>query len=198
MGKKVLVLLLIGFLLLMAAALLVFFAFKPPADGYPTIEYVPYTDPGVVWISRVYSPEHQGIDISTDQVIDLIAPSDGTFLKEMYFHAGVPRWQVNAEVRRGGYAVELLLEPGDRVTEAEAQVQYDMLIPDGTRVKAGDLLGQRIIAPGQPYSILHLALRENSTGTFVCPLDHLSEGAAADLLMLFQRDNPQVEFCVGE
>jgi hypothetical protein len=198
MGKKGLVLLLVGFLVLIAAALVIFFTFQPTSDVYPNIDYVPYTDPGEVWISRAYSPEHQGIDISTGQVIDLIAPSDGTFLKEMYYHAGVPRWQVNAEIRKGGYAVELLLEPGDSVTETEAQVQYDMLIADGTKVKAGDLLGKRIIAPGQPYSILHLALRENSTGTFVCPLGHLSGQAEADLLMLFQRDNPVAEFCVGE
>jgi hypothetical protein len=200
MNKKmlVLVLVLLAFLLLIVAAVVVFLVIRSMPSALPRIETLPYTDPEQVWISRAYSSEHQGVDISTDQVIDLIAPSDGTFLKEMYFHAGVPRWQVNAEVRMGGYAVELLLEPGNSVTEAEAQEQYNMLISNGARVKAGDLLGQRFIAPGQPYSILHLAVRENSTGTFFCPLGYISEQAGADLLELFYRDYPGGTLCSEE
>jgi len=165
----------------------------------PRIDNLPYTDPEQVWISRAYEAGHQGIDISADQVIDIVSPGEGTFLKSMYYHAGVPRWQVNAEIRQGGYAVELLLEPGNSVSEAEAQIQYEMLIPNGTEVKAGDLLGQRYIAYGQPYSILHMAVRQNSNGTFFCPLGSMAEQAVSDLLELFHRDHPGEEICtLGE
>ena len=199
MGKRMGWLLLAGILLLVTAALAGCSIVATDTPDSPWIDALPYSDPQQVWISRPYEAGHQGIDISTDQVIDLISPGEGTFLKEMYYHAGVPRWQVNAEIRQGGYAIELLLEPGDSVSEAEAQRQYDLLIPDGTRVKAGDLLGQRIIATGQPYSILHLAVRENSTGTFFCPMEYMAEGAGADLLTLFQRDYPGEEICtLGE
>ena len=200
MTKKVLVSLLVLFaiLLLIASAVLVFLFIRSTPSALPRIESLPYTDPEQVWVSRPYESGHQGIDISTDQVIDLISPGDGIFHKDMYYHAGVPRWQVNTEIRQGGYAIEMLLEPGNSVSQAEAQIQYDMLIPNGTRVKAGDLLGQRYIASGQPYAILHLAVRENSSGTFFCPLGYISEQAGTDLLALFHRDYPGGTLCSVE
>ena len=123
MGKRMVVLVLAGILLLTAALAGCSIVDTDTPDS-PWIDALPYSDPQQVWVSRPYEAGHQGIDISTDQVIDLISPGEGTFLKEMYYHAGVPRWQVNAEIRQGGYAIELLLEPGDRVSEAEAQSQY--------------------------------------------------------------------------
>ncbi len=199
MTKRVLASVVGVILILLAVSLAGCVLLNADTPDSPSIDTLPYTDPDLVWISRPYEAGHQGIDISTAQVIDLVSPGEGTFLKEMYYHAGVPRWQVNAEIRQGGYAVELLLEPGDSVSEADAQIQYDLLIPNGTQVKAGDLLGQRIIATGQPYSILHLAVRKNSSGEFFCPVDYMAEQAVTDLLALFHRDRPGEEICtLGE
>ena len=81
------------------------------------------------FITIGYTDVHRGVDFSAHQTIDVVAPCDGVFHKDMYFHAGVPRWQVNAEIRLGRYAVELLFESGDSVSEAQAQ-DYDAIVLD--------------------------------------------------------------------
>ncbi|MCJ7813078.1 hypothetical protein MUP95_07165 [bacterium] len=120
----------------------------PETPTIPELTSTPYLNADDVWISMRYTPEHQGIDFSATKNIPVRAPGLGTFYKHLYFHPGVPRWQVNTEIYIGNYSIDLLFEPGDSVTKVQAQTQYDMLIADGTPVNAGDSLGMLYVAPG--------------------------------------------------
>ncbi len=167
-------------------------------DSPPSITSLPINTADPVSITIGYTSVHPGVDFSAHQNIAVVAPCDGVFHKDMYFHAGVPRWQVNAEIRLGKYAVELLFESGDSVTEAQAQTQYDMLLEDGTPVQAGDLLGSLYLAPGQPRAYLHLAVRWSPTGEFFCPLSYLSPQVKADMLELYFESFPGGQLCYDQ
>jgi hypothetical protein len=169
---------------------------EPPAsDPVPELASTPYGTADDVWISARYSPEHQGIDFSARKEIAVKAPGSGVFYKNLYFHPGVPRWQVNAEIRVGKYAIDCLFEPGDSVTEAQARTQFDMLVSDGTEVNAGDLLGRLTVAPGQEHSMFHLGVRLSTTGQAECPMPYCTPEVRAALLALYRRDQPGGQIC---
>jgi hypothetical protein len=156
---------------------------------------LPYETAGDVWISARYTAEHQGIDFSARKDIPIRAAGAGIFHKKMYYHAGVPRWQVNAEIGVGKYAIDCLFEPGDSVSQAQASSQFDMLVADGTPVKAGDVLGTLLFAPGNRYSMFHLGVRLTTTGQAECPMPYCTASVRTALLELYRRDNPGGQIC---
>ena len=136
----------------------------PEIPLLPNLTSKPYINADDVWISARYKPDHQGIDFSAKKNITVSAPGQGTFNKHLYFHSGVPRWQVNTEIYIGKYSIDLLFEPGDSVIKEEAQLQYDMLIADGIPVKVGDSLGTLYRAPSQKYTMLYFGVHHVVTG----------------------------------
>jgi hypothetical protein len=167
----------------------------PATPTVPELTSTPYRAAEDVWISARYTPEHQGIDFSAPKDIPISAPGSGVFYKQKYFHPGVPRWQVNAEIRVGKYAIECLFESGDSVTEAQADTQFARLIADGTTVKAGDPLGTLFLAPGQEHSMFHFGVRLTTTGQAECPMPYCSPEVSAALLDLYRRDHPGGQIC---
>ena len=161
----------------------------------PELTSTPYINAADVWVSMRYKPEHQGIDFSTLKNIPIRAPGKGTFYKHMYYHPGVPRWQVNTEIYIGKYSIDLLFEPGDFVTQEEAQLQYDMLIADGTPVMAGDSLGMLYRVPGQKYGMLHFGVHHVVTGQAECLTTFCSPEVLTAILNLFHRDYPGEQIC---
>jgi hypothetical protein len=83
------------------------------------------------------------------------------------------------------------------VTEAEGRRQFDLLIPNG-EVKAGDVLGTLIIAPGNEYSIFHWGVRNHKTGQTYCPLLYATQPVRDALLALIQRDLPGTKICFDQ
>jgi len=167
----------------------------PETPTIPELTSTPYLNADDVWISMRYTPEHQGIDFSATKNIPIRAPGSGTFNKHMYYHAAVPRWQVNTEIYIGKYSIDLLFEPGDSVTKVQAQTQYDMLIADGTPVNAGDSLGMLYVAPGQPYAMLHFGVHHVVTGLAECLTIYCSPEVRTAILDLFHRDHPGEQIC---
>ncbi len=167
----------------------------PEIPTIPELTSTPYYNADDVWISMRYTPEHQGIDFSAQKNIPVRAPGQGTFYKHLYYHAGVPRWQVNTEIYIGNYSIDLLFEPGDSVTKVQAQTQYDMLIADGTSVSAGDSLGMLYVAPGQPYAMLHFGVHHTITGLAECLTIYCSPEVLTAILDLFHRDHPGEQIC---
>lgn len=158
---------------------------------------MPYEAADDVWISARYTPEHQGIDLSARKDIPIRAMGRGVFRKKMYYHPGVPRWQVNADIIVGDYAIACLFESGDSVTEAQAVTQFDLLATDGMPVSAGDLLGTLYLAPGQEHSMFHFGVYKTTTttGQAECPMPYCSPEVRAALLDLYRRDNPGGQIC---
>jgi hypothetical protein len=157
----------------------------------------PYKAADDVWISARYTPEHQGIDFSARKEVPVRAMGRGVFKKKMYYHPGVPRWQVNADIIVGDYAIACLFEPGDSVTEAQADTQFARLIADGTPVKSGDLLGMLYLAPGQEHNMFHFGVYKTTTttGQAECPMPYCSPEVRGALLDLYRRDNPGGQIC---
>jgi hypothetical protein len=172
---------------------------SPSVSSIPELASTPYQAAGDVWVSARFSPEHQGIDFSARKDVPIRAAGAGVFHKNMYYHPGVPRWQVNAEISvgKGEYAIDCLFEPGNSVTEAQARSQFDMLVADGTTVKAGDRLGTLTLAPGNNQTTLHLGVRLTTTnpGTAYCPMPYCTASVRAALLNLYRRDNPGGQIC---
>jgi hypothetical protein len=167
----------------------------PDSPEIPELTSLPYEAAGDVWVSARYSAEHPGIDFSARKDIAIRAPGTGIFHKSKYYHPGVPRWQVNAEIAVGKYAIDCLFESGDRVTEAQADTQFARLIGDGTAVKAGEPLGTLFLAPGQEHSMFHLGVRLTTTGQAECPMPYCSQEVRDALLALYRRDNPGGQIC---
>ncbi len=170
---------------------------SPPEATIPEISFTPYLDAADVRFYVPYKADHPGIDVTATGEIVIRAPCSGDFVKELYYHAGVPRWQVNAMILVGDYSVELLFEPGDAVTEAEGRAQFDMIIPDGP-VQAGDTLGRLYLAPGNPHSIFHLGVRQTITGETSCPLSFSTPDVQQALLALMNRDIPGRKICYDQ
>jgi len=170
---------------------------SPTSPTVPELASVPYEVANDVWISARFVPEHQGIDFSARKDIPIRAAGSGIFHKNMYYHPGVPRWQVNAEIGVGKYAIDCLFEPGSSVTEGQARSQFDMLVADGTAVRAGDRLGTLYLAPGNNQTTLHLGVRLTTTnpGTAFCPMLYCTPQVRAALLDLYRRDNPGGQIC---
>ena len=125
-------------------------------------------------------------------------PAPGGFEKKLYYHAGVPRWQVNATIYSGDSAIDCLFEPGEDVTEAQGRQQLDMLIPDGP-VRAGDILGRLYFVPGSRMAILHLGVRVSTAGGDAeCPLLFATPEVRASLVALFTRDLPGRRICFDQ
>ncbi len=167
----------------------------PDAPLIPVLETTPYITPADVWVSARYTTTHPGVDVSARKDIPTRAMGDGIFHKQMYYHEGVPRWQVNAEITVGKYGIDYLFESGNSVTEAQAKTQFDMLIADGTPVKAGDLLGNLYLAPGQDHSYLHFGVRYAITGQAECLMPYCTPEVRTALLELYRRDNPGGQIC---
>jgi len=136
-------------------------------------------------------------DSTARKEITIRAPGSGRFVKELYYHSGVPRWQVNCQIFVGDYAIECLFEPGNQVPEAEARRQFDLLIPN-REVKAGDVLGALIIAPGNEYSIFHWGVCNTKTGLTECPLLYATPLVRDALLAIIQRDLPGTQICFDQ
>jgi hypothetical protein len=167
-------------------------------DAKPSLAATPYEDAGDVSFYVPYKPGHQGFDFSASHDIVIRAPSSGRFEKKLYYHAGVPRWQVNATIYSGDAAVDCLFEPGEQVTEQQGRQQFDMLIPDG-QVKAGDVLGRLLFVPGSRMAIFHLGVRESTSGGEAqCPLTYATPEVRESLLALFGRDLPGQQICFGQ
>ncbi|HEX9935268.1 MAG TPA: hypothetical protein VGB38_08735 [bacterium] len=170
---------------------------EPETPAVPEIASVPYVAAGDVWVEARYSPQHFGIDFSALKAVPILAPGAGVFHKSMYYYEAIPRWQINAEIRVGDWAIDCLFEPGNYVTEEEGQTQFDMLVADGTKVKAGDPLGTLIFAEGAFKNYFHLGVRLTTTspGTPYCPMPYCTEAVRAALLELYRRDHPGGQIC---
>ena len=163
----------------------------------PELAALPYENSADVRFYTPYRSDHPGFDITARKEIIIRAPGSGRFVKELYYHSGVPRWQVNCQIFVGDYAIECLFEPGNQVPEAEARRQFDLLIPNG-EVKAGDVLGALIIAPGNEYSIFHWGVRNTKTGLTECPLLYATPLVRDALLAIIQRDLPGTQICFDQ
>ena len=172
-------------------------ALSVSATARPDLAALPYKHASDVKFYVPYRSDHPGLDITARKEIVISAPASGRFVKKLYYHAGVPRWQVNSQIFIGDYAIECLFEPGDFVTKATAQRQFDLLIPD-REVKAGDVLGTLIIAPGMKFSIFHWGVRNCKTGLTECPLLYATPQVREALLALLHRDLPGKKICFDQ
>jgi hypothetical protein len=170
----------------------------PSPAGTPSLAATPYVDAGDVEFYRPFEPDHRGFDFSTRRDIVIRAPSDGRFEKKLYYHPGVPRWQVNATIYTGDSAIDCLFEPGEDVTEQQGRQQFEMLIPDGP-VKAGDVLGRLFFVPGSRMAIFHLGVRVSTRGGEAeCPLIYATPEVREALIALFRRDLPGQRICFDQ
>lgn len=167
------------------------------AIPFPQLAALPYENSADIRFYTPYRADHPGLDITARKEIVIRAPGPGRFVKELYYHPGVPRWQVNCQIFIGEYAIECLFEPGNQVPETEARRQFDLLIPNG-EVKAGDVLGRLIIAPGNDYSIFHWGVRNTRTGLTECPLLYATPQVRDALVSLIQRDLPGMHICFDQ
>jgi hypothetical protein len=172
-------------------------ALSVSAAARPDLAALPYKHAADVRFYTPYRSDHPGLDITARKEIVISAPASGRFVKELYYHTGVPRWQVNCQIFIGDYAIECLFEPGDFVTKETAQRQFDLLIPD-REVKAGDVLGTLIIAPGMEFSIFHWGVRNHKTGLTECPLLYATQTVRDALLALLHRDLPGKKICFDQ
>lgn len=167
------------------------------ATPLPVLAATPYNNTADVRFYTPYRSDHPGFDITARKEIAIRAPGSGSFRKKLYYHAGVPRWQVNCDIFVGDYTIECLFESGDRVTQETAHRQFDLLIAEG-EVKAGDVLGTLIIAPGNERSYFHWGVRNTKTGLTECPLLYATPQVRAALLALLQRDLPGKKICFDQ
>jgi hypothetical protein len=172
-------------------------ALSVTAVPLPQLAALPYENPADIRFYTPYRVDHPGLDITARKEIVIRAPGTGRFVKELYYHPGVPRWQVNCQIFIGEYAIECLFEPGNQVPETEARRQLGLLIPNG-EVKAGDVLGTLIIAPGNEYSIFHWGVRNTRTGLTECPLLYATPQVRDALVLLIQRDLPGTHICFDQ
>jgi hypothetical protein len=167
------------------------------ATPLPELAALPYENPADIRFYTPYRVDHPGLDITARKEITIHAPGSGRFEKVLYYHPGVPRWQVNCQIFIGEYAIECLFEPGNQVPEAEARRQFNLLIANGD-VKAGDVLGTLIIAPGNEFSIFHWGVRNSKTSQTFCPLLYATAPVRSALLALIQRDLPGTQICFDQ
>lgn len=164
-------------------------------SGELVISSVPWVDDSDVSFYRRFEPDHGGVDLMADREITVLAACDGTFRKELYYHPTSQRWQVNCDIEAGGRVLECFFEPGNQVSEATGREQFATLVDDGTEVRAGDVLGRLLLAPGSEGAILHFGVRNGSE--FECPLGYCTDQVKEQLQALARRDHPGWEVCVG-
>jgi hypothetical protein len=70
----------------------------------PELAALPYENAADVRFYVPYRSDHQGLDITSRREIVIHAPGSGRFEKVLYYHAGVPRWQVNSAIYIGDFA----------------------------------------------------------------------------------------------
>jgi hypothetical protein len=167
------------------------------ATPVPLLAATPYYNAADVKFYTPYRIDHPGFDITARKEIAIRAPGSGRFRKKLYYHAGVPRWQVNCDILVGDYAIECLFEPGDHVPQETAQRQFDLLIAEG-EVTAGDVLGTLIIASGNEHAYFHWGVRNTKTGLTECPLLYATPQVRDALLALLQRDLPGKKICFDQ
>jgi hypothetical protein len=167
------------------------------ATPVPELSSPPYVSDNDVSFYRRFEPEHGGVDLSATRAITILAMCAGTFTKKLYYHPTSLRWQVNAEIVVGDYALDCLFEPGAQVSKEVGQAQFDALLPDGAAVRAGDALGRLLLAPGKDISLFHFGVRWRPTARTDCPLDYCTAEVKAKLQALARRDHPGWEVCVG-
>jgi murein DD-endopeptidase MepM/ murein hydrolase activator NlpD len=164
----------------------------------PEISSTPYLSDADVTFYRRFEPEHEGVDLAALRDIPIRAACSGTFRKELYYHPTSQRWQVNTGIWVGDYSVDGLFEPGAQVSQATGQAQFDALVADNTQVRAGELLGTLLLAPGNAFAIFHFGVHRGTTGAAECPLQYCSAAVRTQLQSLAQRDHPGWEVCVGQ
>lgn len=166
-----------------------------PSEATLSLAATPYLDAGDVAFYVPFKPGHEGFDFSAQRDVVIRAPSSGRFEKKLYYHEGVPRWQVNATIYVAGSAVDCLFEPGESVTEEQGRLQFDMLVPDGP-VQAGDVLGRLLFVPGSRMAIFHLGVRRSTAGgSPECPLLSATPEVRDSLTALFNRDLSGQRIC---
>ncbi len=143
-----------------------------------------------VSITQGCTPTHIGIDIFATQEAQFRAVCDGIFSKEMFYNERNGMWQVNCTIQdssefRPIYGFEPFGQAGDR---SPADIQYDKLIPDGSEVQAGDIIG--VLYPVGDDAHVHFGVHPES-----CPMNFFADQAQAEMLALFWRDNPGEQIC---
>ncbi len=156
----------------------------------PIFTVTPYVSSDEVYLSGNWSPTHNGFHMMTlneGHPAHIRAVCGGIFTKGKYQNEITGRWQVSTSIDYGSqYLIHYSFEPmGSANDPIPADIQYNLLIADGTRVSAGDVLGQLLVS-GEAAHVC-FGLSHNNFG--LCAMPYFTTAVSAEILAVWRRTN---------
>jgi hypothetical protein len=155
----------------------------------PTFSVTPYVSSSEVYLLGTVevTDSHKGIDfLSTTEAV-FRAVCGGTFRKTKCQNELTGKWQVNTDiVYDSKYFVRYGFEPfGNANDPTPADLQYNMLIADGTRIVTGEVLGA-LLSSGEGS---HVHFGPSKNDQWECPMSYFTAAASEEILLLWRHDH---------
>lgn len=159
----------------------------------PIFTCTPFVNSGEVFTrdEPMCTATHLAFDIFSSVEASFRAVCSGVFTKEKLYNTGNRKWQVCSWIHfNSSYKANYNFEPfGADDDPGPVDIQYDMLIADGTTVEAGDTLG-KLYSTGLAVPHVDFGLYPRS-----CPMNSFTASVSAEMLALYWRDHPGKQIC---